>query len=357
MLAALACLLLFELLTRWVRSPAAWLLSLFWVVGAVSYPGALSAKTGLYQLAAGLLVALVLALAQARVEAAGFLFGLGLACHWMTFLALAPGLLLFAWDRRPWEFKRLATSLAFMALGLSLYLYLPLRAAQGPLLDWGHPVSWRDFWFDFTRAQYGGGEGASWGSALAQGWALLKDDLWEWPGFLLAAFAGVWASWRRDRKEARGLAAAWLFWSAALGFFLHLSADRFYLLKGYALAGEALVLVFVGFALRELPPVSRRFWVPALALFWAVLAVLRFATARQTDYTYAYDYTLNSFQEIPKGGLYFARGDSLVFPAWYFQWVEGRRPDLAVVGVDGLPMGWVRRTLARTHPDLHVPES
>jgi hypothetical protein len=44
-----------------------------------------------------------------------------------------------------------------------------------------------------------------------------------------------------------------------------------------------------------------------------------------------------------------------VFPSWYFQQVEKRRLDLVAVGVDGLPMEWVRRHLASEHPGLKVP--
>jgi len=81
----------------------------------------------------------------------------------------------------------------------------------------------------------------------------------------------------------------------------------------------------------------------------------RLAKQRQNHYTYSYDYNLNGWRGIPRDALYFARGDSIVFPAWYFQMVEGRRPDLAIIGVDGLPMKWVRLLLRHEHPDLQVP--
>ena len=101
LLASLNCVLLFQVFKKWVKLPESWafVLALFWVVGASTYPGALSAKTGLYQLTATLILGILLALVEVKWELAGFLFGLSLANHWMTLLVLAPGFFLFARDQ------------------------------------------------------------------------------------------------------------------------------------------------------------------------------------------------------------------------------------------------------------------
>ncbi|MGH7738903.1 MAG: tetratricopeptide repeat protein, partial [bacterium] len=192
-----------------------------------------------------------------------------------------------------------------------------------------------------------------------QAWVLLKDYFMEWPGLFLAAGLGALTAWRVSAKWVRGLLAGWLLLGLVLVVYLNLSADRFYLLGDYALASQSLTLLFAGFALKW--AVSKRGWKNETALVLVVvlagMGLWRFLGKRQTHYTYAYDYELNLFQELPAHSLFFARGDSLVFSAWYLQWVKGLRPDLAWVGVDGLPMGWIRETLARTHHDLHVPET
>src|SRR5579872_3553752 len=87
------------------------------------------------------------------------------------------------------------------------------------------------------------------------------------------------------------------------------------------------------------------------------MGVVRHSWERQTDYTTTYDYVLNAFKDLPRNSLYYCRGDGIVFPSWYFQWIEGKRTDLAVIGVDGLPMEWVRKNLAFSHKDLKVPFS
>jgi tetratricopeptide (TPR) repeat protein len=73
---------------------------------------------------------------------AAFLFGLGMANH--VFLgAMVPGLVLVAWAGRRTRAggggRLLVAALLLILLGLSFYLYLPLRSSCDPPLDWGDP--------------------------------------------------------------------------------------------------------------------------------------------------------------------------------------------------------------------------
>ncbi len=75
-----------------------------------------------------------------NIYAAAFLFGLGLGGHHATLLSTAPAFVILIWSllgRRFWRpgFLLIFTSMIF--LGLSIYLYLPLRAALSPTLAWG----------------------------------------------------------------------------------------------------------------------------------------------------------------------------------------------------------------------------
>lgn len=367
LLASTVCLVLYLLFKRsfQLSMEAAVMFALLWVMGDTTYTGALSAKTGLYHLTALFLAGMVLALRGARWEWAAFLLGLSLANHWMSMVVFAPGLLLWAWDHRPEAGegfgKRIITSSGFLILGLSLYLFLPLRAIHQPLLNWGNPVSFSSFLFNFTRQEYTGAEGG--GSAfqwLFQAWIFLKNAFLEWPGLLILALAGAGWGWRTDKKEVRGLALSWILLWGVVSVYLNLSTDRLYLMGDYGLASQVFILIFSAGAFQmgreKLPPGFLKRWVwlvPFLVL--GILIPLRFLTQRQTDYTYGYDFVLNSFQELPRNALYYCKGDSLVFPSWYFQWVEGKRADLAVVGVDGLPLDWIRESLARTHRGMHIP--
>jgi tetratricopeptide (TPR) repeat protein len=97
------------------------------------------------------------------------------------------------------------------------------------------------------------------------------------------------------------------------------------------------------------------------AAFGVVLLVLgltgagfRVVKSGQAHNTCAYDYTLNAWKALPKDALFFCEGDILQFTGWYLQFVEGKRPDLSLLG-SSLSMDWNRIQLSRFHPGLKVP--
>ncbi|HVZ80818.1 MAG TPA: DUF2723 domain-containing protein [bacterium] len=380
LLGAAICLLLFLFLKAKVglSGPTAALFSFLWILGKTAYPAALSAKTGVYELTGLLLLAILWCLREGKLFPVAFLLGLGFANHWMTMLALLPGIALLALplfrelpvrpdpqEEVPHPASRPILLLGMFLLGVSLYVLLPIRALADPHLNWGDPSSWRHFTSDFLRSQYLGPEAAGGVSAwVRQLVVILHDSFWEFGGLLLISFWGIWEMAKVEKPWAQGLALLWLGVAGALAVYLNLSEDRLYLIADYVLPAHLFILLGCawGWSIRlrtggNARPLWGKMVLGLLALLVVWLGVLRFTQARQSDYTYSYDFILNSLKPVPRNAFYFCKGDSLVFPSWYLQWVEGKRKDIAVVGMDGLPMDWIRRELYRDHPDLKVPRT
>ena len=85
-----------------------------------------------------------------------FVLGLSFSNH-MTTILLAPG---FIWlyfrtfGFRKQSFLQIFKAAAFFLLGLSVYLYLPIRSAHNPLLDWGHPATLDRFFWHVSGKQF-----------------------------------------------------------------------------------------------------------------------------------------------------------------------------------------------------------
>ena len=383
-LAASVCALLYFVLRERLKVSLGLsiLFSLIWITGASSYPAALSAKTGIYHLTALLLLAVLWSLLKGRLGSAAFFFGLSLANHWMSMVVFLPGFVLLAflgWRRRfrgtatdgttpstaepvGWERSRLLILPALLTLGLSLYLYLPLRAHLNPSLNWGDLSTWRNFWDSFLRKEYSTPEAAGGpGVWLSQGWVCLKASFFEFGGIFVLALLGLARMVSRSRDWAVGMGVAWASLALVLCLYLNLPEKQLFLIKDYALSSHVFILLFAAWGLesflagRDRRPLAEGLVLGALVLFFVLPGIRRAWDSRQTDYTYSYDYALNGFKTLPRNSLYFCKGDTVVFPCWYFQWVEGKRLDLAIVGVDGFPMEWVRKNLALAHPGLKVP--
>ncbi len=362
---------------------------LFFIQGNHIWAQAGSAKGGYYGLNLLFVSLLLLALVgggrrrRASSLLLGLLLGLFVAHHWMS--AFVFGLFLLAsygvnwkkWPPKPfWQiwywfapesYKLVIYRATAFLLGCSLYLYHPLRAVRKPLLNWEDPSTWENFRWAFLRRGYMGGE-------VAASAAVVGRQLWHslgnfgrefgWPLFpflLVALLAGIWELRGRRRLLAFLLACS-LGLPLVLSFYLNLPLDRYYLIDGYMLTAYVtfMALVCAGFCYcwRRWPGRARA-WGPPLALAAVVILLVRlggeFPRHDRRGCSLAYDYGLNVLDSLPPNAVLFARGDAAVFPLWYFQYVEERRMDVAVIGVDGLPMEWVRRNLARLYPWLSVP--
>jgi hypothetical protein len=83
-------------------------------------------------------------------------------------------------------------------------------------------------------------------------------------------------------------------------------------------------------------------------------------TARQVDPrkdTTAADYVESYLRAAPQGALLLTSGDADTFPLWYAHFGLHERPDLRVVTEPLGQFAWYREILARTYPDLAVPET
>jgi hypothetical protein len=102
-----------------------------------------------------------------------FTLGLSLAHHPTAALAVPAFALFLFWHRgKLYEnWRTPLVMLGLLILGLSVYLYLPLRSLANPPLNWGHPTTLRDALAHITRASYGSL------STQAHSWSLLGDQI------------------------------------------------------------------------------------------------------------------------------------------------------------------------------------
>jgi len=105
---------------------------------------------------------------------------------------------------------------------------------------------------------------------------------------------------------------------------------------------------------------ERRSWakglvVPLLLVMLAGTYMSNFPVADGRKYYFSYDYGMNMLRSCPPGAIMICAGDIDILPLWYLHYVEGVRPDVAVVTVQLLPYEWYRKDLAREYPYLAMP--
>jgi hypothetical protein len=298
-----------------------------------------------------------------RVAIAAAAFGFGMTHH-LSILLFAPG----AWlTLKPT--RRDVRSLLLLVTPLALYLYLPLRAAYHPMVNWGNPSNLDGFLWVVTAAPYRSDlSGASF-MDIAGRIALTArsvSDQFTPIGLVLA----MWGLVRLAIVRPRLTLALELSGALVVGYTV-IFATRdlsIYLLPAFAivllwLIGGAtdLAALFVplsiagkGFEEGARPrqsggnrlgsltrAVARLILFAALAALplynaWANFAAMDLATDRE-----AYDFARGIVEKVPRDAVIFAEGDEALFALTYFRHAIAYEHSGAVVVSQGLlQYGW-----------------
>ena len=314
------------------------------------------------------------------IAAAGILFAAALA------YAIVAGNASFA-----------VAALLVAVVGLSVYTFLPIRAAFHPPINEGEPTNWPALWAVLTRQQYGKpsifdnptqppGFGNT-GHTAALYWAQLVNYVqyfsWQfahdWSDrlqrvlavvFGFVGISGAIRHWRADRRTALAMTLLMFTFTFALVFYLNFKygyslhpeqgvnahevrqRDYFFMVS-FALwgiwvaMGLASGIEWVGEWFRERQPVETRRWLygtPLLALALIPLAGNRLTAPRKGE-TLARDFAADLLQSVEPYGVLVTAGDNDTFPLWYAQEVEGIRKDVTIVNLSLANTDWYVRQL------------
>ena len=280
--------------------------------------------------------------------ATALLFGVGMGDHvTLALLALPAGVFVLVRDPEVLRRRTLAfVMLAFLA-GLSVYAYLPLRAAADPPLNWGNPSDASRFLAHVTARSYQGYLGGrsipgviGRASAMAQ---LLIAQL-TWPGLVLALLGlGELA---RERKSLTRLLLAYIVITSVFTLFYNAENP-----ETYFIPAVLVLAVSLGVAVARLASARLERWLALAALVaipaWQIWINLP-AMDLSHDHTAA-DWARQTLESAPADGVVVTQIDDKTFALWYMQAVEHLRPDVAVVDRRLTVFDWYRTEVERQH--------
>ena len=309
-----------------------------------------------------------------------FLLGLSLTNH-LTTVLLAPAIgLAVLWDRPRMKPREWAVGGGLFLLGLSVYLFIPLR---WPALNDGRWMTVREFLAYVTGGRFQG-------ALRLDGWqdptrwrivARLLRDPFGWPGLVLAGLGVVGLSRSRiapgglsnlhlrtgsddpvqaksrvvglaiRRRRALALTGVTFAAFVVYGLSYYVADIAVFLLPAHLILALwiGIGVAFLARLLDSMAPAPRDVWRPALVALFALLPLSRIwislpVVDRSGDRgSYAWGrYTLD--QPLDTGSAILA--DTKKFaPLYYLQQVEGMRPDLDIVllGTEKLYQADLRR--------------
>lgn len=332
-----------------------------------------------------------------------YVMGLTFSNH-TTSLMFLPILFVFAIlvDRRfILNLRNLLRGFLFLLLGLTPYLYLPVVSSRNPVMDWGNPENWTNFWRTVMRHQYGLNEAHSWAKFVDQFGTYLDLLLSQWHpwvlvfaliGLAVLGMGGVRFSARGKAKRKHPPGAQSTF-SPMSSSFRGESRSYFYLSLLFLLFAAPVTIYVTNFDVSfpnpriaaENEALVSVFYIPSyiyLALLMGIgghflfrlvrinnivksiaaglLVVLpivsggypNFSKLNMRHYYFTEDYAHNLFSVVSPNSLVFCNWDPFYFPLNYYQFVEGQRPDVIVLDQQLLRRSWYIRWLNDHYPDL-----
>ncbi len=409
------------------QQPGAWLWEIPSVFGALVFAfsyqqwfQACGAKGGIYTLNTLLTVAMLFLFFKMREKSwyiksfllMGFLYGMSLTHHWPNQIVMAPAYLWFFFASqkrvpfpeilrslfRPFDlFEKVRNVLSTFGmaniiraftvglLALSVYLYLPLRAIQNPIINWWDPQTLDRLWGTVIRKGYlGTGDVRSMVTVVRnvkRFWMHAEHQFGGGFSFLLYTLAIFGFIWFWKKKQ----------WSDALGFFF-LGAGVFWgiilfnnPLEGYQWTLDnfftpvfLVIAIFAALGMAGLCEGLSKKWpyyyVPlftsAFCLSFGLMPLILnymatdkvgpdgqvvYQAVDQSRYVSSYDEGLNMLKTVDRDGVIICNGDIDILPLWYLQNVEGKRPEVVSFTMQLIPYDWYRDPMFKRWPFLKVP--
>ena len=287
-----------------------------------------------------------------------FLYGVSFGIH-TTVVLVFPALLfgLLSINRgilKSWE--RLIVVVFFYFLGLSIFLYLPIRSSQNPLINWGNTKIFPLFIHHVLGTQY---SHRAFSRTLFYfihnlknfGGALLKE-LTVLP--VLIAILGAVIS---AKEKKRYFFLFLVIISVELVFFLftlksiatHMLLPSFFVLSIWAGFGYAYILRW------KRNKVS--YIIGILLIVFTILLPLKinFSFADKSSNYFATQYVESITTRVPPKSIVFLSSHDTIFQFWYTKWVVGNLPEFVPIGVELLSHGWYLEHVQEAYPEVKFP--
>lgn len=284
------------------------------------------------------------------------ILALGFSNH-MTTLFVLPGVAYLYFDRNKFNKKSIyqigLMLCVFIPVLILVYSYLPIRASQNPVLDWGNPNNLTRLLRHVEGDQYHVWLFSSTTAAEKQFSYFVSNLPNEFIVSLFICFIGLIAAFIKARKFFYFILITFLFTVLyAINYDIK-DIDSYFILAYISLAFFAVFGIVQLLSLLKLKEHPYAISLSLITIFIAVQIYFNYDNVNQSDvYTFE-DYTKSVLNYCSKNSVVFSyEWDYFVSPSYYFQYAEQYRSDVTVVDKELLRRSWYYHQLNEDHPKL-----
>ncbi|UCF78331.1 MAG: DUF2723 domain-containing protein [Candidatus Eiseniibacteriota bacterium] len=297
-------------------------------------------------------------------------------------LLVAPGILLLIvlvdW-RTVTKPKLLALGAIIFALGLSVHLYLLVRANLDPSINEAAPKTWNDLWLVLKRDQYKPGSifvrRADFSFQLGMFWRYFSNQFSMWGGQLetlgryipiLLGIVGGYFHAIGNRKTFAALLTVFVICSLGLIIYLNFTDHEVRERDYFYVAAYHFFAIWIGVGvtgllqrllsatkqhLKDQRVITAGYSCLAVLLSLLPLFYSHYSHDRTED-RIARNFAYNMLMPLEKDAVLLTNGDNDTFPLWYLQEVEGIRKDVRVANLSLMRTNWYLKQMKNQPPKV-----
>lgn len=282
-----------------------------------------------------------------------FIYGLALSNHNLSatiFFSLFY--LVFITDKKIFKPKIIGNLFLLFLLGFSVYLYLPLRALAKPEIDWGFPVTWKAFVDYVTIAM----------AREKMFESFFLKNLGEHIGVVMKQFTPfllilIIPGFIRLFKEKNlfFFLSLTIIVNSYFGLSVYAKISELVDMESYNLPTFICLSILIGFGMKYIFEYFKKMPSFVFIPLFIIPLAFNYLSCDFSRYYFAYDFGRNLLKPLPEKAILFDRIDLEVFPLWYFQCVEEKRKDVAIIPIHFLQRPWFMQKIIELHPWISSP--
>lgn len=279
---------------------------------------------------------------------------LGFSNH-MTTLLILPGTAYLFFNKNGFKknaFKKIGLMLIiFFPVLFLIYSYLPIRAGQNPMINWGNPVDFEHIYRHITGKQYQVWLFSSSEAAKKQLEYFVNSLFNEFNISLLICLVGIAASFIAARKAFNFLLITFLstvFYSINYNI---IDIDSYFLLAYISLSFFSVYGTIKLLQWLKLKKYKHSLSAVLIGIFILLQFYFTIPKVNQSDnYTFE-DYTKSLLNSTSRNSIILSyQWDYFISSSYYFQFVENYRKDVTVVDKELLRRSWYYNQLQNNYP-------
>jgi hypothetical protein len=307
-----------------------------------------------------------------------FVLGFSFANHPLLMITLMPAFLIFSLINDLKNFlklKKIMVLLSFFLLGISLYIFLPIRASLAPAINWGKPDSLANLFSYLTRSSQSTATTTSSNAPYLNRFLFnLSFPVTQFGlGFFWLGVVGAYVMLKESKR---------FFIFAFLLFIFNLltatwATDfslRNYDLLGYLLPSLSIFAIWfavgISFFCESILKVGRvasqgtrnPTYIFKVSFYGLILLLPIYQMSRNFDQcnkrsdVWAYQYADQILKSVKKDALILAGDDNTLTTLWYLNHAEKKRPDVKIISSSALSQKSYRDQLRKQYQEVRLPK-